>query len=54
LLESLPTKEVDSEEADAIDFTVRVIESLKRDVIVSRFRLMCAKGTTRAQSRVLK
>lgn len=45
LLEALPTKELDDDERAVIDFLVRIIESLSRDVILSRMRLMCDKDS---------
>ena len=45
LLEALPTKALEDDERDVVDFLVKVIESLNRDVILSRMRLMCDKDS---------
>lgn len=45
LLEALPTKALEDDERAVVDFLVKVIESLNRDVILSRMRLMCDKDS---------
>lgn len=54
LLGALPGGELESNDADAVDHLVGIVERLSRDQIVTRLALMCAKDTLDTSAVVLE